>query len=69
MINPKNTEVLYLGLRTGAVYRTLDGGNRWTPINAGLSGCPIDSLAIDPQNPAKLYKACYEGIYAISLTH
>lgn len=69
VIDPQNTEVLYLGLRSGAVFRTLDGGNSWTPINAGLSGCPVDTLAIDPQNPARLYKACHEGIYTISLTH
>jgi photosystem II stability/assembly factor-like uncharacterized protein len=43
----------------GALYRSADGGERWTrlPLPPGVNG--PNGLAIDPQNPARLYLAAW----------
>ena len=65
-VDPKNPNNVYLGTNNG-VLRSTDAGANWTLMNAGLPlnmfGLPpsIHFLAIDPQNPARLYAASYEG--------
>jgi hypothetical protein len=43
----------------GALYRSADGGERWTrlPLPPGVNG--PNGVAIDPQNPARLYLAAW----------
>jgi photosystem II stability/assembly factor-like uncharacterized protein len=43
----------------GALYRSVDGAERWTrlPLPAGVNG--PNGLAIDPRNPARLYLAAW----------
>jgi len=43
----------------GALYRSADGAERWTrlPLPPGVNG--PNGLAIDPQNPARLYLAAW----------
>lgn len=36
--DPKNTSGLYLGLNTGGMYYSADGGETWTAKNTGLTG-------------------------------
>jgi len=66
VIDPQEPNNVYLGTNNG-VLRSTDAGANWTLMNAGLPlnmfGLPpsIHFLAIDPQNPARLYAASYEG--------
>ena len=62
-IDPDNHSVVYAGANSG-VWKSTDGGGRWSPVNAGLpepasafvNGGPyIRSLAIDPQNTGTVY--------------
>jgi len=73
VIDPQKPNNVYLGTNDG-VLRSIDGGANWTPMNAGLPlnmfGLPpsIQFLAIDPQNPARLYAASWEvGVFAITV--
>lgn len=39
----------------GGVYRTTDAGQRWTALNDGLATAQFYTIAVDRQNPARLY--------------
>jgi photosystem II stability/assembly factor-like uncharacterized protein len=62
-IDPHVHTVVYAGTN-GGVFKSIDGGAHWSPVNAGLpmpssayeNGGPyVYSLAIDPQNTATVY--------------
>ena len=71
VIDPDNPETLYVGDRSwgsNGVYKTTDGGDNWvsttTPTGFGKNmdigwidfcGMDVESLAIDPSNPDRLY--------------
>ena len=51
--DPQNPDLMYLGTRTGQVYRSADGGKRWSRLT-GLAAPPnwvVDDLLIEPQEP------------------
>lgn len=57
-IDPQNPQILYAGTFGGGVFKSIDGGGHWQPVNNGLldEGPPdIQTLVIDPQNPQILY--------------
>jgi photosystem II stability/assembly factor-like uncharacterized protein len=67
-INPKNSAIIYAGIgnafsshATGGVYKSIDGGASWSPVNNGLSTKSVQALAIDPNNPDTLYAGTYDG--------
>jgi photosystem II stability/assembly factor-like uncharacterized protein len=61
-IDPTDHSVVYAGTN-GGVFKSIDSGAHWSPINAGLPRPGVDgnggpyiySLAIDPQNTATVY--------------
>jgi len=61
-IDPTNSEIIYVGTKDSddnplgfGVYRSMDGGKNWQPVNSGLSHLSIFSIQIDPTNPNILY--------------
>ncbi len=46
--DPRNPDTLYAATRFQGVFRSPDGGESWTPFNAGLTNLSATSLAIDP---------------------
>lgn len=57
-VNPNNHDVVYQGTAGGGVWRTLDGGDTWTPIfdrqlSLGI-GEPA-AIAIDPTDTSTIY--------------
>ncbi|MCI0392718.1 MAG: SBBP repeat-containing protein [Acidobacteria bacterium] len=67
-IDPATPATIYLGTQRG-VFKTVNGGDSWTPINNGLQppfgGQPprVNRLAIDPVNPSTLYAATNIGVF------
>jgi hypothetical protein len=47
----------------GAVYKSHDRGDHWTPANEGIESVAVFALAMDPNNPAVLYVTGPEGTY------
>lgn len=54
--------VFYVGSDNGGVWKTIDGGNNWTPLTDFLSGpaggavsVNIGAIAVDPNNPDIVY--------------
>ncbi|MFA6109321.1 MAG: choice-of-anchor D domain-containing protein, partial [Candidatus Latescibacterota bacterium] len=66
-VDPTNPQRIYLGRGDGnsagygpkgGVYRSIDGGSTWTPINTGLAADTyVSAITIDPADPAVLYLA------------
>src|SRR5262245_8377705 len=57
-IDPSVPTTLYSGTALHGVFKSVDGGQSWTPVNAGLPINPnaaVNALAIDPSAPATLY--------------
>lgn len=61
-IHPKNPDIVYAagpgygnGLNPGGVFKTIDGGRKWTKVLAVDSLHTIDNILMDPQNNKVLY--------------
>lgn len=66
LFHPRERGLLYLRTDIGGAYRFDDGGQAWVPLLDHLSKADADlmgvlSLAVDPQDPDRLYAAC--GLY------
>jgi photosystem II stability/assembly factor-like uncharacterized protein len=62
-IHPNRSEVIYLSSEKG-LYKTTDGGTRWSRIEGGLGTFPILSIAINPAIPSVLYVGTFsDGVY------
>jgi cysteine-rich repeat protein len=55
VVDPANYSNVYATVPCGGVYLSTDAGSSWTQFNAGLSDQCVYDLAIDPQQPARLY--------------
>lgn len=54
-IDPNDALHILVGAETGGVWKTLDGGETWSPLSDDLSTLDVSSLAIDPENPEIYY--------------
>jgi photosystem II stability/assembly factor-like uncharacterized protein len=52
--DPRRPEVVYAGTDAG-LYRTDDGGNHWTLLDAPMTGSTVWSMAIDPVEPRAMF--------------
>jgi photosystem II stability/assembly factor-like uncharacterized protein len=72
--DPGDPRRLYCALSAGGVYRSEDGGETWTPANAGVradflprtypdTGQCVHKLRLHPARPARLYQQNHCGVY------
>jgi photosystem II stability/assembly factor-like uncharacterized protein len=59
VIDQTTPTTLYAGTETQGVFKSVDGGLNWSPINTGLTNVRIGALAIDPLQPTTLYAGTY----------
>ncbi len=59
VVDPRDSRTVYATTRCAGVFKSTDGGRRWSPANAGLEPeCPwAYSLALDPRAPQTVYAA------------
>ncbi|HEY0431538.1 MAG TPA: hypothetical protein VGC61_06955, partial [Pyrinomonadaceae bacterium] len=55
VVDPTNSNKVYLGTAQGGVWRSLDGGANWTSIFDNALSLAVGSLALAPSNPSILY--------------
>jgi hypothetical protein len=60
-IHPTNIDIVYVGTALSGVYRTLNGGQTWTPILDSALTLAIGSIAIDPIAPSTIFVGTGEG--------
>jgi photosystem II stability/assembly factor-like uncharacterized protein len=54
-INPLTPTTVYASILAGGVFRSMDSGDHWIPVNTGLPSLSTNSIAIDPLTPTTLY--------------
>jgi photosystem II stability/assembly factor-like uncharacterized protein len=56
-IDPQNSQIIYAGTSNRGIYKSVNAGNLWAPINEGLGDNipPINAIAIDPRNSSVIY--------------
>ncbi|MDA1191921.1 MAG: T9SS type A sorting domain-containing protein [Candidatus Poribacteria bacterium] len=59
--HPTQPDTLYAGTYGTGVWRSLDAGATWAPINHGLWNETVWQVAIDPSAPDNLYAATWGG--------
>ena len=66
---PSQPNTFYMGAAGGGVWRTVDAGQRWSPIldNAGTGS--IGAVAVSPGNPDVIYVGTGEGALRGDLTN
>ncbi|MCU1265466.1 MAG: hypothetical protein JWM21_1784, partial [Acidobacteria bacterium] len=55
VVDPTNSNKIYLGTAQGGVWRSTDGGNTWASIFDSAQSLAIGSLALAPSSPTTLY--------------
>ncbi|HEX7324926.1 MAG TPA: hypothetical protein VF292_06195 [Rhodanobacteraceae bacterium] len=72
--DPHDPQRLFVALSAGGVYRTLDGGRSFAPVNAGVrapylpggapaSGQCVHRILLHPRSPRRLYQQGHCGTY------
>jgi photosystem II stability/assembly factor-like uncharacterized protein len=63
-VDPQTPSTLYAGTFSGGVFKSIDAGGRWDPVNLGLTNLGIYALAIDPKIPTTLYAGTFgSGVF------
>jgi photosystem II stability/assembly factor-like uncharacterized protein len=61
VVDPVRSLILYAAGVDGGVWKTTDGGARWTPLGDLLPSLAVAALALDPGNRQVLYAGTGEG--------
>lgn len=55
VVDPRNSNVVYVGTAQGGVWKSSDGGGSWAPLTDNQPSLAIGALALDPNNPDVVY--------------
>jgi hypothetical protein len=64
VVDPANENTVYAGTAQGGVYRSLDGGNSWTPIMDSAQSMAIGAITMDPTDATTLFVGTGEGNFS-----
>jgi photosystem II stability/assembly factor-like uncharacterized protein len=64
VVDPTNTNIIYIGTAQGGVWKTTDGGLDWSPKSDNEVSLAIGALAMDPSNHLILYAGTGEGNFS-----
>ncbi len=63
VIHPTNPNIMWVGTAAGGIWKTINGGTSWTPLDDFLPNLAVSSLVIDPNDPNTLYAGTGEGFF------
>jgi photosystem II stability/assembly factor-like uncharacterized protein len=64
VVNPTDSNTMYVGAAQGGVWKTTDRGKTWRPTSDNEVSLAIGALAIDPADPQTLYAGTGEGNFS-----
>jgi hypothetical protein len=62
LIHPTSPDILYVGAVSGGVWKSVNRGASWFPLQDFMTSLIVSCLAMDPSNPNTLYAGTGEGI-------
>jgi hypothetical protein len=76
LVDPRDPKHLYIGMSSGGVFESTDGGADWNPLNKGVKalflpepdppfGHDPHCVRLHPRDPDRLYQQNHCGIYRI----
>lgn len=60
-VDPNNPNIIYVGAPAGGCWKSVDGGNSWSPLTDDLASLGVSGIAIDPNNSNTVYIATGDG--------
>ena|GEM_PF-2272584 len=60
-VHPSDANKVYVGTAQGGLYRTLDGGQSWTPLMDNADTLAVGAVTIDPLDPTTVFVGTGEG--------
>jgi photosystem II stability/assembly factor-like uncharacterized protein len=63
LFHPGDPRILFAAGVSGGVWKSVDGGARWSPIGDALTNIAVNALVIDKKNPDVLYAGTGEGYF------
>jgi photosystem II stability/assembly factor-like uncharacterized protein len=64
VIHPMTPKTMWLGAVDGGVWKTLNGGASWFPLDDFMANMSVSSLVLDPANPDVIYAGTGEYYFA-----
>ncbi|MBL8174478.1 MAG: hypothetical protein JNK48_07405 [Bryobacterales bacterium] len=61
LIHPERPEILYAAGVAGGVWKSVNAGERWEPLNDFLPNLAVSAMAMDPSAPETIYAGTGEG--------
>ena len=62
-VDDVNPATLYIGLGSGALFKTTNGGTSWAAAHTGIRDVAIRAIAIDPDNSQTVYAGGEAGVF------
>jgi photosystem II stability/assembly factor-like uncharacterized protein len=62
-IDPAHPSTIYAGRTVEGVVKSTDGGAHWRHVERGLTNRGIQSLALDPRTPGRLFVGTFDGLF------
>ena len=62
VINPENPSTWYVGVGSGGIFKTENGGTTWTPIFENEDSYSIGCITLDPNNPETIWVGTGENV-------
>ncbi len=62
-VNPSNTNIIYAGTVGGGIWKTVNGGTSWTPVNDFLANLAVSTIIFRPGDPNTMFAGTGEGFY------
>lgn len=53
--HPTDTNIIFVGVNKGGIWKTTTGGNSWVPLGDQLPYCSVGNIVVDKVNPSVIY--------------
>lgn len=63
LIHPHQPDLLWVGSTSGGIWKSIDAGASWAPLDEFLPSLAVGCMAMDPTNPDILYAGTGEGFF------
>ena len=62
-VDPRDPNRIFANNYGGGNFLSLDGGANWTVASTGYTGAQVRAIAVDPNDPARVYTAARSGVF------